>query len=464
MTAEGNFFDTDTSQGSDSSPYDMVDAEGNVMGTSRPELAPPDPGVDGAGPAADFWQGYQGAPGQGQGQTQQAPGGADPFAYTNGSLLTPWSGQFQNPYGQAPGYSPVSPYQYQQAGYSPYAAQGLQAPNQLQAPGPFNYGQALPPGYQTPAPFQAPTLAQAQQNPGYQFALQTGVGAMESSASAKGLTGSPATLKAINDYAQNFAQQNYANVLNQQQGIYGLNTQTGLQGYQANLSGQQQGYGQALGTAQQNAQTDLNYNQANVGNQLSAYQANQQTALSAAQLNAQQQQAAYNVNAQQGQFGYQNQLQQNQFGAQNAQQQYNTNYGNALNEYMLNYNQFQTNQNNQYSRLLGQSQQGLQAAGALSGVGQNFAQNQGGLLEGQGNANAAGQVGASNAWNSALGNIGSLGAGLGYAYGAGAFNTPPQAQGPAGYQPGNYVTPTYNQSLQGGGAGNNIGAWMQPHQ
>lgn len=62
--------------------------------------------------------------------------------------------------------------------------------------------------------FQAPTLAQAQQEPGYQFALQQGTAALGNSAAASGnlLTGN--TGEALQQYGQNLGEQNYQNVYN----------------------------------------------------------------------------------------------------------------------------------------------------------------------------------------------------------------------------------------------------------
>jgi hypothetical protein len=64
--------------------------------------------------------------------------------------------------------------------------------------------------------FTPPTLAQAEQYPGYQFQLQQGLTALQNSAAAQGnlLTGQTQT--AINNYAQNAAQTDYTNVYNQQ--------------------------------------------------------------------------------------------------------------------------------------------------------------------------------------------------------------------------------------------------------
>jgi len=90
-------------------------------------------------------------------------------------------------------------------------------------PGP-NYGPApmfSAPEFQWGEQWQAPTLEQAQNEPGYQFAANEGRRALEQSAAAKGVLGSGGTLKDINAWGNKFADQNYSNVVNRD-----------LQGYQ----------------------------------------------------------------------------------------------------------------------------------------------------------------------------------------------------------------------------------------
>lgn len=84
--------------------------------------------------------------------------------------------------------------------------------------------------------FTAPTLAQAQQTPGYQFQLQQGTQAIDANAAATGNLMSGTTGVAEQKYgqglAQNAYQQTYQNALNS----YMANTQTALAGSQLGLS------------------------------------------------------------------------------------------------------------------------------------------------------------------------------------------------------------------------------------
>lgn len=94
-----------------------------------------------------------------------------------------------------------------------------------------------------------------------------------------------------------------------------------------------------------------------------------------------------------------------------------TNYNKSLGEYQQAYNIFANNQANQFNRLAAVSGIGQTAAGQLGSTGLNYANlygntsmnsanAQGDFFTQGANANAAGRVGAANAWNNAFGNIG----------------------------------------------------------
>lgn len=71
--------------------------------------------------------------------------------------------------------------------------------------------------------FQSPTGVTDQNDPGYQFRLQQGEGALQASAAARGVLNSGGTLQDVLKYGQDYASQEYSNVFNR-----------ALQGYQAN--------------------------------------------------------------------------------------------------------------------------------------------------------------------------------------------------------------------------------------
>jgi hypothetical protein len=164
----------------------------------------------------------------------------------------------------------------QQQNIEPFLAGGQQNLSTLMSQfqnGTFGAG-SLPPVPTAPGPFTTtftpPTLAQAEQAPGYQFQAQQGEKGVLEAAAAGGGAISGGTLNAAGQYQQNLAQTDYNNVFNQALSTYG----TALQGYQANLAGygqqlagyqtqagaQQQAFGQELApiTLGENAASSLN--------------------------------------------------------------------------------------------------------------------------------------------------------------------------------------------------------------
>jgi len=66
----------------------------------------------------------------------------------------------------------------------------------------------------TPPVWNAPTMQDAMNEPGYQFRLEGGSDALERSAAARGVLRTGGTLKDVLEYGQNFATQEYGNVFN----------------------------------------------------------------------------------------------------------------------------------------------------------------------------------------------------------------------------------------------------------
>ena len=98
--------------------------------------------------------------------------------------------------------------------------------------------------------FQAPTLEQARNSPGYRFEQQQGIDAIQRSAAARGGLGSGSTLKALQSFGTGLADTTYGDVFNR-----------AMQGYQANLQAQGQMFGQDFGVAGlgQNTATNLGH-------------------------------------------------------------------------------------------------------------------------------------------------------------------------------------------------------------
>jgi hypothetical protein len=110
--------------------------------------------------------------------------------------------------------------------------------------------------------FQAPTLAQAQQEPGYQFALQQGTAALDRSAAASGnlLTGN--TGEALTQFGQQLGEENYQNVYNRAMNQYLL----GYNQYQQNQNNLFNRYASIAGLGQTGATALGNQGQAAAGN------------------------------------------------------------------------------------------------------------------------------------------------------------------------------------------------------
>jgi hypothetical protein len=77
--------------------------------------------------------------------------------------------------------------------------------------------------------FSAPTAAQAEATPGYQFQLQQGLNALQNSAAARGGLLSTGTAKNLNNYAQGVASTNYQNTYNNALQAYNTNFSTNEQ-------------------------------------------------------------------------------------------------------------------------------------------------------------------------------------------------------------------------------------------
>lgn len=110
------------------------------------------------------------------------------------------------------------------------------------------YNNQPTPVYQTPtmrqAPafvpnqFKAPTLEEAQNQPGYMFGVQQGEKALQQSRASQGLLRTGGTLKDILDYGRNAATQNYGNVFNQDLSQFQTNEGGRVNAYNTNYSTQ----------------------------------------------------------------------------------------------------------------------------------------------------------------------------------------------------------------------------------
>lgn len=165
------------------------------------------PGVAANGMPLGMLGGYQGtdvnAPNAGFANNAMAPGGVGPGGQANNSM----GGGGLNPSGNAfltqPGGTPLSGL----SGYDPLDPTGQLGPDGSLAMG-WN------------EQFQAPTDVTEQNDPGYQFRLQQGQKALENSAAARGGLLSGGTGKALQQFGQDYASNEYGNVYNRALGQF----------------------------------------------------------------------------------------------------------------------------------------------------------------------------------------------------------------------------------------------------
>jgi len=104
-----------------------------------------------------------------------------------------------------------------------YSFNGTNSSNPLQQT--FSYGA-----------FTAPTQAQAESTPGYQFTLNQGLKAVQNSAAARGLGTSGAALKGASSYATGLADSTYNDVYNRALQTYNANYNTAQGTFQTNYN------------------------------------------------------------------------------------------------------------------------------------------------------------------------------------------------------------------------------------
>ena len=148
----------------------------------------------------------------------------------------------------------------QQQNLKPWLQEGKSALNNLSALTSKPGQGLLTPYGQT---FTAPTLEEAENQPGYKFAEQQGEGAINNSAAAKGDLVSGNAAEAEDQFAQNNAETNYGNVYNQALQTFGTNygvfenNQTNEFNRLSALSGTGQTAATTLGTEGQQAAQDV---------------------------------------------------------------------------------------------------------------------------------------------------------------------------------------------------------------
>lgn len=315
--------------------------------------------------------------------TNAAGAAEDPFAYTNGSLLTPWT-QVWDPSKFAVGGggpAPFTAFNYAPMDFKP-SLPG-QFDETYQGPGNFTYG-----AYTPVASFTGITNKDLQADSGYQFRVQQGQKALEASKAAQGVLRTGGTAKALVKYGQDQGSQEYANVYQRKAAEHDRSAAENLTNYQTNRSNVAENF-------DRNTQNTLNaYN-----TRLNAYQTN---------ANVQEQNANLGWTVASGEYDRNEALARQQYEDKRAYDNAvaaagsaaaNTTYDRALDAYKMAQDTFYTNQDRQYAILSAQDAAGRQAAAQYAGLS-------GGNATDAGNAAASGVVGSANAWSNTLGSLG----------------------------------------------------------
>lgn len=112
--------------------------------------------------------------------------------------------------------------------------------------GTFDWPGFNPPSFDPGAPFEgpapftfdafsAPSLQDAQNEPGYEFARKEGQRALENSAAGRGVLRTGGTLKDLIGWGNRFAEQNYGNVYNRAANTYTTNRNNAADNYKTNF-------------------------------------------------------------------------------------------------------------------------------------------------------------------------------------------------------------------------------------
>jgi hypothetical protein len=300
----------------------------------------------------------------------QAGAAQNPFAYTQGSLLTPWGSQpgqqFNWTGGTAGAYSPP-----EIAGFN----SGAYAFNPTSS---GQFGQQAPTAERY-ADFQAPDAQNFQADPSYQFRVGEGTRALENSAAARGTLLTGGTAKALMGYGQQMGSLEYQNAYNRALQTYGVNRENHGNYFDDRMS-------------------SFGGNLSAFGANTAANQGDNQIGLGAAQFN-------HGIARQEWQDGADAQLRAASAASGNSAQSYNQ----ALQQYQMQRGEFYTNQDRQYNFLTGQADRDARNAAMGMGLAGAYGQNQGSIYTGNANAQAAGQIAQGNAVAGGLGGIANAG-------------------------------------------------------
>jgi hypothetical protein len=330
---------------------------------------------------------YSQPPGGYGGDTNPSGAAYDPFAYTNGSLLTPWEGRFSSG-GYGGGYSApeFTPYNYADFGYSAPSAGRFE--ENYADPAAFRFAD-----FAGPASFKAPTAEAMKMDPGYQARMDAVKNAQVAGAAHGGVLRSGGFQKGLAQAVGNQASQEYGNVYNRA------------------ASEHDRKWGQAKDTYGINQSNTKSAFDTNTANTLAGHNTRQNDWAGNANIAIQEGQLGYNIaqgtwdrNEQKARRGWEDEASHRQAVASAASANANQSYQRDLDDYMRSRDEFWTNQDRQYA--IGTNERNF-AYGATQDYADRMMNAYGTMGDygvGAGDARAAGHVaaGQNSPWGSVL--------------------------------------------------------------
>jgi len=339
---------------------------------------------------------------------------SDPFAYTEGSLLTPWQGRF-NSSGYGGGYSApaFTPFNYADFDYA--APQVGQFEEKYEDPAAFRFAD-----FAGPKDFAAPTAEDMKMDPGYQARMDAVKNAQVAGAAHGGVLRSGGFQKGLAQAVGNQASQEYGNVYNRRASEHDRLRREGESNYTLN---------------QGNTYDAFN---TNVKNKYDAYGARQGAWSDNANIKLKEGELGYNIatgkwdrNYGKARTGWEDQQRQNEAVAAAGNANASARYGNDLADYTRARDEFWTNQDRQYAILDREDSKGYGALQDYAGAAERAYGGQADYTMGAANARAAGTSARGAAYGSAFGDAADTMSGYGM-YGS-MYGQQPASGG--GYRP-----------------------------
>lgn len=318
---------------------------------------------------------------------QPAPGGApeyandDPFAYTSGSLLTPWMGRF-NSGGYGGGYSApaFTPFTYADFAYE--APKVGQFEEVYADPAAFRFAD-----FRGPSDFRAPTAEDMKMDPGYQARMDAVKKAQVAGAAHGGILRSGSFQKGLAKAVGDQASQEYGNVYarraaehdrlrREAESNYGINQGNTYQSFLTNTDNRLKGYQTRQGTWRDNAAMKLQEGQ--LGYNIAS--------------------GTWDRNYGKARQGWEDQQRQNEAAAAAANANAASSYARDLGDYERARDEFWTNQDRQYAILDREANRGMTAADRYGSAMMGAYGAMGDYATGAANARAAGTAAGGAAW------------------------------------------------------------------